>query len=379
MYRFPLTHALLCSITLHLLCSSVFAHSFLVEPRAYNNTYQIGFAPNGCKPFECPPCPVYKPDHRKTKNTLENPEATWQRGQKVRIRWARNNHRGGMIRMAIVPFEKIFDHGYHQRAAFYYGCWEQNEHKCDTTPCGKDKRNILFQREVTVPPMVPDGVYVLAWAWFGGLNFTEKVAKFADYYSCSFIRISGGIDQTDSFQPFFDAGNDSGKCLTGNTELGTCTQQNQCFNKPVMDVPSVFQNGNKPPVISKDLYTPPYPSFPTPSPPIAYTTLPTPSALIASTMSPSPSKVESPSPSQFGMPNHSHSSIPNPSPSENLVNPPFHPGEAICAGPYCCPVRCGKCGGPGCSGRLGGPINCCTKYIERLNRDCNRVPPPCKF
>lgn len=333
------------------------AHSFLLEPRAYNNTYEIGRYPHGCTPFKCPPCPIYKENNPKTGNHPHEPAAKWQRGQNVPIRWARNNHYGGFIRVALVPVEKMNDHKYHERLSFYYGCWEQNKYKCTNGPCGKDKNNLAFKMNLVVPAVIPDGSYVFAWAWFGGIDYTQENSKFPDYYSCSFVHISGGMDLVSSFQPYFDAGSDTkvaGKCRVGNTALGTCTQQDQCLNGTVSyEIPKVFQDNKAPEPITNNLYVPPFPSDPFSIP----------------SLQPSPSSA----PSQAMLP-----CTPSPiaSISPTIVTESQEP--SICAGPYCCPASCGKCGGKGCNVRPGGRAACCTKVIKQSDRYCKFVGPPCK-
>lgn len=333
------------------------AHSFLLEPAAYNNTYDNGQNSDICTPFKCPPCPLYKPNNPKTGNHPDEPAAIWQRGQTVTIRWARNNHHGGFIRLALVPVEKMDDHNFHDRLAFYYGCWEQNKYKCDEAPCGKDKRDFAFRQNIVVPAVIPDGSYVLAWAWFGGIDFTKTNSKFPDYYSCSFVHIRGGVSLVGSFQPYFDAGSDSevaGKCRTGNTALGICTRKEQCDNGSVSyDIPRVFHDNSAPAPITIDLYFPPYHM----NPPSISTPLPSPSATPAVSMS-----VQTFSP------------VPTVSPTMEASSQE----PSICAGPYCCPASCGKCGGRGCSNRPGGREKCCSNTIKRSNRFCKFVGPPCR-
>lgn len=324
-------------------------HSFLLEPRAYNNNYDNDHFPNGCRPFECPACPRIKPDKSKNANSEDKPEVTWKRGQRVPIRWAKNNHRGGFVRMAIVPVEKMNDHGYQRRLAFYYGCWQQNLHKCDQNPCGADKKDWVLKRDIVIPAVVPDGVYSFSWVWYGGIDFTMKMPKFADYYSCSFIRIQGGDSLIESYNPFFDAGpgnNVPNTCKTGNFEPGTCTQQSQCLDGMVFNnIPLPFQNGARPPPITRDLFVPPYPNFPAGPP---------------SGTSPPP-----------------QTSPPPATPTSSPVFPSSQP-RMYCNGPYCCPGTCGGCGGDNCASFPGGAENCCIENIIDAKRYCERDPLPCK-
>lgn len=240
-----------------LLARNANAHSHMLEPLAYNARYTNFEFPNGCKPFRCPACPDMRKDPTTMVNDPTNPAARWSRGELVTVRWARNNHRGGFVRLAFVPVSRMMEHAAQQQFAFYYGCWDQNEHVCNRSPCGADKLRHVYQRQIVVPAVIPDDVYTLAWAWFGGIDSSREKARFADYYSCSFVRIEGGIPLQDSYQPFFDTGNGTtvpGKCQTGNTQPGVCTQIQQCDGPVWFDVPSVFQDGRKPAVITSSMY-----------------------------------------------------------------------------------------------------------------------------
>jgi hypothetical protein len=49
----------------------------------------------------------------------------------------------------------------------------------------------------------------------------------------------------------------------------------------------------------------------------------------------------------------------------------------IQSGGVCCPPGCGTCGGTGCSGRPGGPANCCSGAILNSGVSCADSMPPC--
>lgn len=342
----------------------VYGHSALIKPLPYKLNYDNDVYPNGCQPFKCPPCPNYLPGAKNTRNHPTLPQETWHRGERVKVGWARNNHRGGFYRLSLVPFSKIYDHDAHKQLAFHYGCWDQNRVLCTQSPCGSDHNNLTFETEVEVPAVLPDDVYVFAWAWFGGVDRTEDKPRFADFYSCSFVNISGGAELTDSYQPEFEAGpatGEPGKCLTANTEPGICTQLLQCTEGPIAyNVPSVFQNGHKPDPITKEHYV--QSDIPVPASPSS-------SALPASPLPSQSSLPVSPTESPFANP-------PTESPSALPVSASPSVLGAICAGRYCCPQSCGRCGGSGCADRDGGGA-CCTKQIATSGRRCGEYPPPC--
>ena len=43
----------------------------------------------------------------------------------------------------------------------------------------------------------------------------------------------------------------------------------------------------------------------------------------------------------------------------------------------CCPKRCGKCGGTGCSNAPGGKENCCAQEVAKNGKDCRTSKAPC--
>lgn len=52
------------------------------------------------------------------------PSATYRRGEKIRVKYVRNNHRsGGFVRLALVKPEDVMDKEAHERGAFHYSCW----------------------------------------------------------------------------------------------------------------------------------------------------------------------------------------------------------------------------------------------------------------
>ena len=53
--------------------------------------------------------------------------------------------------------------------------------------------------------------------------------------------------------------------------------------------------------------------------------------------------------------------------------------RGVKGGGYCCPKKCGKCGGKGCSKRPGGKRSCCGKWIKKNKKRCSKFPAPCKM
>lgn len=230
------------------LCASVAAvataHFNLQDPKPYNAI--------DCNPPECPgPCPsVWRAGRGRASNSPNAPAATWRRGQRVVVRWHRNNHQGGFVRRALVPISHMRNRRWHARTAFEWGCFSSGRHRCKRQRgrCGSDKRKFAYSATVKVPLVYPDGDYVFAQAWFGGLHWTRKRAYFANYYTCAFVRIRGG-PQRPRFFPRWAPASGWGKCVTTSDRLGECDGIRCKRNPVVATVPAVFQKGKRPPAI----------------------------------------------------------------------------------------------------------------------------------
>ena len=95
------------------------------------------------------------------------PSVTIQRGETVDLKWPRNNHPGGIIRLAWAPTAnsddpQAFENGVQQWSCNEQPCNEQNQ--CDNhinggcTPCST---------QVQVPVHLTDGQWTLQWRWYG--------------------------------------------------------------------------------------------------------------------------------------------------------------------------------------------------------------------
>lgn len=338
----------------------------MTGPDPYNRVYKT----ENCVGSECTQaCPNILPDS-KMHNTPSRPGASWKRGQKVTIHWAKNNHRGGMVRFAIVPVDKLMSRASHKKYALYYGCWEQGMFTCSGTLCGSDTDNEGFRRDFVIPTVIPDGVYALGVVWFGGLHFSRDKGQFPDYFSCGFIKIQGGAPLGGSFQPFWDAG-DTGKfargdeCETAADEPGVCPKTG-CTGPSFYGVAKSFKNGNMPPKLTKadygatgvEVLPPPGEEGPPPT-----------------------GTEEKKSPPSATPPTDTTPKTDPPTTTTPKTEPPTttKPAEdkGICLGTVCCPSSCGKCGGRGCSKRPGGGSACCYSKVKRARKSCSSNPPPC--
>lgn len=180
----------------------------------------------------------------------ENPAATWRRGEHVEIRWTKNNHNDGFVRLSLVPLDEMWSKQEHQRYAFYYGCWSDQEFYCNEyekhRDCFYDRENKGYKTQVAIPSVVPDGVYVLGFTWYGG---GRVFGSFGDYYDCSYVRIKGG-----SFSELAEATfASSGSCYASVDRLGVCDTEpcrQEHWSKP--RTPAEFQHGA--PTIKREWY-----------------------------------------------------------------------------------------------------------------------------
>ena len=163
--------------------------------------------------------------------------------------------------VAIVPLDQMNNITAQKRFSIYHGCWDQHTFRCkqpsedDVATCGTDKRGFAYERMIRIPLVVPDGIYAFTYEWNGGISVDRKFGAFPDHHSYAFIRIRGGLTDTENvgYQPFFNANNKRkwavrGKCHTSTVNPGDCPTDG-CFGPkwPTMiTVPGPFQNGNVP-------------------------------------------------------------------------------------------------------------------------------------
>ena len=235
---------LLCSVcvvvVLELLVTLGTAHSFLSVPEPFSNveTCRIG-GPRGFE-ADCPgPCPNY--DFRADK-TPDMPSRTWKRGERVEVRWTKNNHLDGFTRLSLVPIDEMWNKDAHHKHAFYFGCWSDQKFECNDferhRDCYYDQENLAYKTQVTVPTVYPDGVYVLGWVWYGG---GRDFGSFGDYYDCAYVEIKGGPLE-DTFPAAFEA--EKGSCMSSSDHVGECaTEPCHPDNWSKRTIPGEFRDG----------------------------------------------------------------------------------------------------------------------------------------
>ena len=156
-----------------------------------------------------------------------------------------------------MPLERMWDKASHDKMAIDYGCWNVGRFHCNEfdfhRDCNYDRQNEAFSKMLYIPPIYPDGDYVLGFTWFGG---GENFGHFGDYYDCSYIRIQGGDRLESSHVPTFHGGGGSkynDACEATVDSLGVCWKE-PCvpIRKTSKQVPKPFKNGKKPaPILSK--------------------------------------------------------------------------------------------------------------------------------
>eukprot|EP00170_Pyropia_yezoensis_P010089 contig_45929_g10127 len=191
------------------------------------------------------------------------PTTVYRRGQRATWRWRRNNHEGGFLRWSLVPLHLAANAAAHTRYAFETMCWATGKYTCATPEesrvhCVGDRQNSAYKADITVPPVVPDGTYILSMVWYGGVALGTHESTFGDYFSCSRVAISGGDPLAPSWAPVFDppahTAGANRSCDASTHTIGQCRVEpcrtadgGPLFTGGPAMVPSVFAAGVAPP------------------------------------------------------------------------------------------------------------------------------------
>lgn len=163
------------------------------------------------------------------------------------------------MRWTIVPLDQMWDKASHDKMAIDYGCWNIGRFNCNEfdfhRDCNYDRQNEAFSKMLHIPPIYPDGDYVLGFTWYGG---GEGYGHFGDYYDCSYIRIEGGDRLESEFVPTFRAGGGSkyeDTCEATVDSLGVCWKE-PCIpiRKTSPMVPRQFRDGATPPAVKSSWF-----------------------------------------------------------------------------------------------------------------------------
>lgn len=219
------------TVTVLMLIATATAHSHLAYPLP---TRRLDCRVGNGRRVKCyGPCPPLDTYGRPTGVSPQRPAVTWRRGQRQTIKWHRNNHgngESGFVRLSIVPVSKMFDKDAHRRYTTHITCWGSGLHRCykrTVQVCGNDADGMAYQAHITVPTSYPDGVYAFGWAWYGGGDYRDR-SFFGDYYSCSFVRIQGGVEVSAMWKPeFVPAPNLQYKdgCPAATNRVGVCVRE----------------------------------------------------------------------------------------------------------------------------------------------------------
>lgn len=183
------------------------------------------------------------------------------------------------MRLTLVRPQDMMNKKKHSENAFFYSCWGANPVTAKSNELGKDRYGFsltgsdgdqhnfgkgYYQTDVTIPSCVPDGDYVLGWVWYGGIgssvlgNVQQKPTNygyFGDYWSCSYVRIQGGVPLSSSCSVIFR--NDMSKyssqgCMSSADAPGVCARE-PCLKKGTYQMPKSFKNGS-PPLLTPQLF-----------------------------------------------------------------------------------------------------------------------------
>ncbi len=192
----------------------------------------------------------------------------------VNIVYHKNNHVGGFYRRSLVPVRHMFDHSWHARTAFEWGCWSQGQFFCKNgfpsnpssrgsvrlralRECGTDSLGRAYSSAMTVPNVFPDGDYVFSQLWFGGVRTLPKSLRkimFTDFHTCAFVKIRGGQPLVSEYTPKFHTGyrpkyskKPANKCWTFGVKAKQCGGHSCRNAKHTWAVPKVFESGMNPP------------------------------------------------------------------------------------------------------------------------------------
>lgn len=200
----------------------------------------------------------------------------YKRGQKVSIKYQRNNHGpGGFTRLTLVPWKDMMNKRVHTRNAFHFSCWGANAVRATGSQKQKDNMRFIiagndgedhrfpisfYVTHATIPDCIPDGAYVLGWVWYGGTGSPVVSAGrqqeplpygfFADYWGCSSVHIRGGKPLKTKCEKKFV--NDMSKyskdgCMAMNNRPGVCKRE-PCTVLGSYRKPAEFVKGKAPPL-----------------------------------------------------------------------------------------------------------------------------------
>lgn len=182
------------------------------------------------------------------------------------------------MRLSLVPIAQMMDKAIHTRNAFHYSCWGGDPKVATPAERVRDRSGFsltgsdgmfhnssigFFTTRVHVPEVVPDGIYALGWTWYGGIggSFAGNTPDspfpngfFGDYWTCAFVRISGG-PLTATYRPVFLANLRrfwGDRCWSSADRPGPCAIE-PCKPRARFMKPKAFSRG-APPVLTQAMF-----------------------------------------------------------------------------------------------------------------------------
>ncbi|KAI9223020.1 hypothetical protein BC828DRAFT_376969 [Blastocladiella britannica] len=242
-----------CSLLLLLalaMTSQVSAHSRLIHPPPRDASLcAAADAKNNC-----PPC-----GWNGDKSVAKPAAIRYGRGDVVPMQWPRNNHPGGFIALAVVPFTSSQTFDDFNTNIVQYNCheaggcasWDPVGHPLGADPANFGEDQNMCASAWTVPSWMPDGQYTMQWKWFGGGSyFGDLYRGVSDWQNCVDFTVAGGSAVDAGAKPacpLFKPGDASnapalGVCrYFGDPEPMGCFPQG-CSGSYAMGIPKALQS-----------------------------------------------------------------------------------------------------------------------------------------
>ncbi|KAI9150938.1 hypothetical protein H9P43_009553 [Blastocladiella emersonii ATCC 22665] len=186
----------LLALVLALTATTADAHFRLLSPPPRN--------PGFCGAFTDGDCPFGGWDA----SAANAATSTFRRGQAVEVRWPRNNHPAGFIKLAIIPFGSAETLDNINKNIVQFSCHEATcKSGYPDDPLGGDGDGVpedtnICSTSVTIPAYLPDGRYSLFWSVYGAASFFADTRRGqTDYYMMSDFTLTGGVTVDPSSRP----------------------------------------------------------------------------------------------------------------------------------------------------------------------------------
>ncbi|KAJ9072895.1 hypothetical protein DSO57_1022362 [Entomophthora muscae] len=183
--------------------AGVQCHSNMFYPKPRGNLQWWGYCSRGenCK-TAC--------DSPKNKANIGPGTLIVKRGDKMTVKWKRQNHPGGFVRLAMVPLKDSDEESKFDSNPIKYVCYETNcKESVHQEILGKNNGpgDGLCSTDIHIPGNLHDGPVTLQWKWYGGgVYYADRNTSFAHYVSCADLRVQGGTKSGAKPKPVFKGG-----------------------------------------------------------------------------------------------------------------------------------------------------------------------------